>query len=353
MHEVRRVCSRRVVPRRDRPIERRVVRRHDEPDHVRRDPEALDARVGRLGVTDHGDHGRRRSSGGRARFRAAPQKRRRSSGAPARELLEVDLDALDPPALCEHTGLRLDAGRDEHPSSRREVGVEVEALLVAQQLLHARDLSHSLHLDHDRGALTVAAQEVDGADVGRVLTPDEQQVVTQRRHPFRDQLLELRLDSVLVAGRGRRRGRRSSRARSRGARWSSFSPPGFVATSKLSCSRTVHGGVIQLSGLYALASACTAMEPSAFSMMRRSAGGRRAPRRPSYSTEQLATSMRTAALYHRCTARGALATSTMPRSERARGVVACWCWVPTETISTRWCSSHTSCVRSSGSVPST
>ena len=92
----------------------------------------------------------------------------------------------------------------------------------------------------------------------------------------------------------------------------SFSPPGFVATSRSSCSRTVHGGVIQLSGLYALASACTAIEPSAFSMIRRSAGGSRAPRRPSYSTEQLATSMRTAALYHRCTARAPLATSTMP-----------------------------------------
>ena len=57
-------------------------------------------------------------------------------------------------------------------------------------------------------------------------------------------------------------------------------------------SRIVHGGFIQLSGLYALASACTAMEPSALSTTRRNAGGSRAPRRPSYSTEQFATSTR-------------------------------------------------------------
>ena len=73
----------------------------------------------------------------------------------------------------------------------------------------------------------------------------------------------------------------------------SVSPPGLVATRRPSSSRTVHGGLIQLSGLYALASACTAIEPSALSMMRRGAAGRRAPRRPWYSTEQFATSTRT------------------------------------------------------------
>src|SRR4051795_12814418 len=71
------------------------------------------------------------------------------------------------------------------------------------------------------------------------------------------------------------------------------SPPGLVATRRPSSSRTTHGGLIQLSGLYALASACTAIEPSAFNMMRRGAAGSRAPSRPWYSTEQFATSTRT------------------------------------------------------------
>src|SRR5215207_10148498 len=82
----------------------------------------------------------------------------------------------------------------------------------------------------------------------------------------------------------------------------SISPPGLVATSRPSYSRTVHGGLIQLSGLYALVSACTAIEPSAFSRISRGAAGRRAPRRPWYSTEQFATSMRTPRVVpHACT----------------------------------------------------
>ena len=67
---------------------------------------------------------------------------------------------------------------------------------------------------------------------------------------------------------------------------------GFTATSRPSSSRIAHGGFIQLSGLYALASACTAMEPSALSRTKRNAHGSRAPRRPSYSTEQSAISTR-------------------------------------------------------------
>src|SRR6478735_4534446 len=72
----------------------------------------------------------------------------------------------------------------------------------------------------------------------------------------------------------------------------SRSPPGFTATKRPASSRIAHGGFIQLSGLYALASACTAMEPSALSSTRRNARGSRAPRRPSYSTEQSAISTR-------------------------------------------------------------
>src|SRR5712691_6883886 len=73
----------------------------------------------------------------------------------------------------------------------------------------------------------------------------------------------------------------------------SRSPPGLVATIAPASSRIVHGGLIQFSGLYALASAWTAIEPSALSRISRCAGGSRAPSRPSYSTEHRATTSRT------------------------------------------------------------
>ena len=60
----------------------------------------------------------------------------------------------------------------------------------------------------------------------------------------------------------------------------------------------VHGGFIQLSGLYALASEWTAMEPSALHMISRKAGASRAPRRPSYVTEHRARSSRTVRVWH-------------------------------------------------------
>ena len=47
-------------------------------------------------------------------------------------------------------------------------------------------------------------------------------------------------------------------------------------------SAIVHGGFIQFSGLYAFASECTAMEPSALNRINRIAGASRAPSRPSY-----------------------------------------------------------------------
>src|SRR5205823_4732606 len=90
---------------------------------------------------------------------------------------QVDLHARDTLALRVHPGLGLDVLRDEHAGGRRELRVAVEAFLVPQQLVDARDLGDALHLHHDRAALTVAAQQVDGTDVGWVLAPDEHEVV--------------------------------------------------------------------------------------------------------------------------------------------------------------------------------
>jgi hypothetical protein len=55
-----------------------------------------------------------------------------------------------------------------------------------------------------------------------------------------------------------------------------------------SSSMTV-GGVIQFSGLYPPASACTSTDPSALTTINRSASGRCAVSRPVYSTAQRAT----------------------------------------------------------------
>jgi hypothetical protein len=75
--------------------------------------------------------------------------------------------------------------------------VEIESLLVAEQLLDPGDLADALHLDHDGLSVAVAAEQIDGPDVGRVLTPHDLEVVTQGTDARRDELLELGLDAVL------------------------------------------------------------------------------------------------------------------------------------------------------------
>ena len=116
----------------------------------------------------------------------------------APELLQVDLDALHAPALGVDPGLGLDAGGDEHPPGRGQRAVEVEACLVAQQLVDAGDLADPLDLDDDGVALGVAAQQVDRTEVGRVLAPDELEALLQGVDPGGDEPLELGFDAVLL-----------------------------------------------------------------------------------------------------------------------------------------------------------
>jgi hypothetical protein len=88
--------------------------------------------------------------------------------------------------------------RDEHPDGRCEPRVAVEPFLVAQQLFDARDLADALDLHHDGAAVGVATQEVDRPDVGRVFAAHEGEVVAQRGDACSEQLLQLRLDAVLL-----------------------------------------------------------------------------------------------------------------------------------------------------------
>src|SRR3954454_7618720 len=91
------------------------------------------------------------------------------------KVVERDLDAVDAATARVDLGLRLDAGRDEHAPGRGEPGVPVEPLLVADQLLDSGDLADALDLDRYRPTLAVAAQQVDRADVGRVLAPHQRE----------------------------------------------------------------------------------------------------------------------------------------------------------------------------------
>src|SRR4051794_25653270 len=111
---------------------------------------------------------------------------------------QVDLHAGDALARRVHARLGLDLLRDEHAGGRRVLRVAVEARLVAEQLVHARDLTDALHLDDHRLPVAVAAEQVDRADVGGELSPYEDEVVAERGDACGEELLELRLDTVLL-----------------------------------------------------------------------------------------------------------------------------------------------------------
>ena len=87
----------------------------------------------------------------------------------------VDLDARDVPAAGEHPGLGLDLLGHEHAPDRAQHRVALQELQVAGELLDAVDLAPALDLDGHRLAVGVPAQQVDGADVGGVLAPDQPQ----------------------------------------------------------------------------------------------------------------------------------------------------------------------------------
>ena len=97
------------------------------------------------------------------------QNSRSSVGLDAAELVVVDLDPLDAAVGGEDPGLGLDLLGDEHAADRAQHRVPVEELEVAGELLDAVDLAAALDLDGDGDAVAVPAEQVDRADVGRVL----------------------------------------------------------------------------------------------------------------------------------------------------------------------------------------
>jgi len=85
----------------------------------------------------------------------------------AAEGVVVEGDAVDAAGGGQGPGLLGEGLGGEDAPDGAEGGAE--ALQVPAELLQAVDLAAALDLDGDVGALVVAAQQVDRADVGRVL----------------------------------------------------------------------------------------------------------------------------------------------------------------------------------------
>ena len=102
-----------------------------------------------------------------------------------------------PRAVGQHLGLGLDLLGGEDASYRPEAPVEFQPLDVARQLLHPVDLAAPFDLDRDDVTGRVAAEQIDGTDVSRVLPAHEAQTVGQHLGMGGEELLEMRLDAVL------------------------------------------------------------------------------------------------------------------------------------------------------------
>src|SRR5215207_3198517 len=101
-------------------------------------------------------------------------------GRHASELVVVDLDPAKSSRLGEHLRLRLDRLGDEHASNVTERGVELESLDVAGQLLDAVDLTAALDFHRNHLVDAVATHQVDRADCGGVLAPNEAKTCLDR-----------------------------------------------------------------------------------------------------------------------------------------------------------------------------
>ena len=134
------------------------------------------------------------------------------------------------------------------PRTGAQQRVAVEALEVARELLHPVDLAPPLDLDRDVAAVGVAAQQVDRADVGGVLASYELPTGAEHLTAVGQQLLQMRLDAVLLQARVDAEVVAVSLSTSSTV-MTSCSPPLFVTVQRSSSTRSEHGGDIHISGL--------------------------------------------------------------------------------------------------------
>ena len=191
----------------------------------------------------------------------------------------------DPARLGEHARLWLDRpARRARPRHSREGRIEPDALQIAGQLLDGLDSGDPLDLDRDPAVLLVAAHEIDRADVGRPLAPDQPKALAAPVRLLGQQLLQVGLDAVL-GQRVRRRPASPSRASTSERTSCELDLEPVLGWSRRACGRSIRlgadssitvGGVIQFSGLtlWPPSSAHTMNVPSALIISSRVASAR-------------------------------------------------------------------------------
>src|SRR6266545_3864825 len=119
----------------------------------------------------------------------------------AAQRIVIQDHALDAAILRQHASLRLDLLSGQDAAHRGQERIPVQQLQVPRELLNRVDAGDSFDLHGDRPSKTVAAQQVDRADRGRVLPAYQREALAQRGRTRRQQLLQVRLDAVLGEAR--------------------------------------------------------------------------------------------------------------------------------------------------------
>ena len=76
--------------------------------------------------------------------------------------------------------------------------IDADEAEVARQLLDRLDRPDPLDLDRDPAVVAVAAHQIDRADLGHPLAPDEPELALQALGPVGERLLQVLLDAVLL-----------------------------------------------------------------------------------------------------------------------------------------------------------
>ncbi len=113
------------------------------------------------------------------------------------ERIVIEDNAADAAILGERAGLGLDLLRGKNSLDRREQGVTVHQLEVTGELLNTVDIAPALELDRDVRTRFVPCQNIDRADGRVILSSHELVSIAEGVDVLGEQLLKIRLDTVL------------------------------------------------------------------------------------------------------------------------------------------------------------
>ncbi len=178
-----------------------------------------------------------------------PQNSRSAARLDFSQTVVVHFERLDVATLGEDPRLRGDRLGHQHRPDGAEAAVKRQSFDVTSQLFDPVDLTPSLHFDRHQGAVDVGAHEVDRAQIGRILPPEQDQAFFQHPGLVGQQFLEVGLDPVLLkAGIGSQSdlvvGDDLLQVDDQALALANWPPP-----SDSPVSRRVLGAFIQLSGL--------------------------------------------------------------------------------------------------------